>query len=332
LFSKPFELDNATVVVGASIGIAQAPTDSVDPNELLKLADAALYATKAEGRNGFNFFHPRMLANIHDRHRLERELREAIERSEFELHYQPILDAASGYPYGAEALIRWRHPTEGLLGPDRFIPMAESCGLIIPIGEWVLRKACKDASEWPVPMRVAVNLSPAQLKRNGIVEVVLSALGESGLCPTRLELEITETALINNTAECASLMEELRHLGISISVDDFGTGYSSLSYLTMFPFDKIKIDRTFVQNLTKRADYAAIVSAVLTLGSGLSMKTVAEGVETEQQFYILRSAGVDFVQGYLFGPPRPVGELRFSPWSFPATTEAMIVTDLKKAS
>jgi EAL domain-containing protein (putative c-di-GMP-specific phosphodiesterase class I) len=181
-------------------------------------------------------------------------------------------------------------------------------------------------------MKVAVNLSPAQLKRSGIVELVLSALKESGLSPTRLELEITETALINNAADCASLMDGFRHLGISISVDDFGTGYSSLSYLTMFPFDKIKIDRSFVQNLGERADCAAIVSAVLTLGSGLSMKTVAEGVETEQQLHILRSAGVDFIQGYLLGRPTPVGELNFLPYSFPATVEASIMPNLVEVS
>jgi diguanylate cyclase (GGDEF)-like protein/PAS domain S-box-containing protein len=307
--TEPYGIEGTKVTIGTSIGIAFAPSDSSEPKELLKLADVALYRAKAHGRNGFTCFHPDMLADLRARHSLEEELREAISRNEFELHYQPIVDVRTYKPTGAEALLRWRHPERGLLLPDQFIPLAEETGLISAIGEWVLQQACADAAGWPSYLSVAVNLSAVQFKKDNLIDVILCALVDSGLAPERLEVEITETALMTSDANYLSLMHRLKNLGVLITVDDFGTGYSSLSYLTMFPFDRIKIDRSFVQNLTKRADCAAIISAVLALGAGLDMKTVAEGVETQQQLQLLRSAGVDFVQGYMFGRPCPVADL-----------------------
>ena len=307
----PYEVNGSTVTIGTSIGIALAPEDGSEPSELLKLADLALYRSKSEGRNGFRFFHSEMLSELQARHQLERQLRDAISRNEFEVHYQPVIDVRTCKPCGAEALVRWRHPERGLLDPDQFIPLAEETGLIVSIGEWILQKACADAAQWPAHTKVAVNLSAMQFMKSNLIDVILCALVESGLSSDRLEVEITETALLRGDADYLALMRQLKNLGVMVAVDDFGTGYSSLSYLTMFPFDKIKIDRSFTRNLTRRSDCAAIVSAVIALGSGLDIKTVAEGVETEQQFQLLRAAGVDFVQGYLFAQPSPASELDF---------------------
>src|ERR1700730_7096128 len=309
LISKPYDIDGNIISVGTSIGIALAPEDAVDGTDLLKMADLALYAAKSAGRNGLRFFDPAMLVEADHRRKLEDELPIAISRGEFELHYQPVIDVKTRRQAGFEALVRWRNPARGLIMPDQFMPLAEETGLIVPLGVWILQQACKDAVKWPSHIKAAVNLSPVQLAQPDLLEVVQCALVESSLPPERLELDITEIALFRKDVDCLKLMRQLKQLGISIAIDDFGTGYSSLSYLTMFPFDKIKIDRSFTSNLTRRADCAAIVSAVLALGRSLETETVAEGVETEQQFGILRAAGVTFVQGYLFGRPCPASDL-----------------------
>ena len=311
LVARPFDLDGRKVSVGTSIGIALAPQDGIDPDELLKKADLALYRTKSEGRNGFNFFHAGMTAEADARHQLENEMREAITRNEFELHYQPVIDVATREPRGAEALVRWRHPAKGLIPPDRFIPLAEETGLIVQLGAWILQKACTDAASWPAHIRLAVNLSPVQFRRGDLFDLILCALVDSGLPPERLELEITESVLLENEANYRVLLQQLKNIGISIVLDDFGTGYSSLGYLTTFPVDKIKIDKSFTQGILRRADCAAVVASVLTLARGLDIATTAEGVETEEQFEMLRAAGVTLAQGYLFGRPCPVSELRF---------------------
>jgi diguanylate cyclase (GGDEF)-like protein len=309
VISTPYDIDGNIISVGTSVGIALAPEDAVDGTDLLKMADLALYGAKSAGRNGFRFFDPTMLAEADHRRKLEDQLRIAISRGEFELHYQPVIDVKTRRQAGFEALVRWRDPARGLVMPDQFIPLAEDTGLIVPLGVWILQQACADAAKWPSHIKVAVNLSPVQLAQHDLLEVVLCALVESSLPPERLELEITETALFRKDVDCLKLMRQLQQRGITIAIDDFGTGYSSLNYLTMFPFDKIKIDPSFTTNLTRRADCAAIVSAVLALGHGLQIETVAEGVETEQQFDILRAAGVSFVQGYLFGRPCPASNI-----------------------
>jgi len=307
----PFDLDGRKVSVGTSIGIALAPQDGIEPNELLKRADLALYRTKSEGRNGFNFFHSDMTAEADARHELEGEMREALARVEFELHYQPVYDAETREMRGAEALVRWRHPRQGLIAPDRFIALAEDTGLIVQLGEWILHKACSDAVAWPETTKVAINLSSVQFRKGDLFDVILCALVDSGLAPERLEVEITESVLLENEANYRLVLQQLKNIGVSIVLDDFGTGYSSLGYLTAFPVDKIKIDKSFTQGLIERAECAAVIASVLTLARGLDIATTAEGVETEEQYDMLRAAGVNTVQGYLFAPPRPVSALSF---------------------
>ena len=309
---KPFDLDGRKVSVGTSIGIALAPQDGVDPDELMKKADLALYRTKSDGRNGFNFFNPGMTAEADARHQLENEMREAIAKNEFEIHYQPVVDIMTLEPRGAEALVRWRHPTKGVLGPDRFVRIAEDTGLIVQLGAWILQRACADAAAWPAHIKLAINLSPVQFRRGDLFDLILCALVDSGLAPERLEVEITESVLLENEAKYRVLLKQLKNIGISIVLDDFGTGYSSLGYLTTFPVDKIKIDKTFTQGLLERADCAAVVASVLTLARALDIATTAEGVETEEQLDMLHAAGVTMAQGYLFGRPRPVSELQFT--------------------
>ncbi len=309
LISQPYDLDGNVVSVGCSIGIALAPEHADNSSDLLKMADLALYAVKEAGRNGFRLFEAEMLATMDGRRELEDELRLAISREEFELHYQALVDARTGRQAGFEALVRWRSPTRGLVMPDKFIPLAEETGLIVSLGEWILQRACLDAVSWPSHLKVAVNLSPVQLAQPDLFQRVRSALAASSLPAERLELEITETALFKGDAASIKLIRKFKRLGISIALDDFGTGYSSLTYLTTVPFDKIKIDRSFTMNMTKRADCAAIVAAVIALGRSLKTQTVAEGVETEQQLAILREAGVTMVQGYLFGVPCPASAL-----------------------
>jgi diguanylate cyclase (GGDEF)-like protein len=311
IITEPYNINGNMVNIGTSIGIALAPGDGCDPDTLMKKADLALYRAKSEGRNGYRFFDQRMTADAEARRQMETELRAALAGNQLEVHYQPIIDVNTRKLFSVEALVRWHHPIKGYVPPDEFIPLAEDTGLINALGEWVLQRACTDAMSWPAHVRVAVNISAMQFRKCNLLDVILCILVDTGLPPQRLELEITETSLLEDDAAHLVVMHQLKNLGVSISLDDFGTGYSSLSYLTMFPFDKIKIDRSFTKNLTQRADCAAIVSSVLALGAGLDLPTVAEGVETVQQFEILRASGVQFAQGYLFGRPCRASELDF---------------------
>ena len=307
---EPYQIEGHQIVIGISIGIALAPEHGTTQIELLKSADLALYRAKS-GRLGFQFYEPEMDSEARLRHELEVDLREAAAKNEFVLHYQTIVDVQSRRVCGAEALVRWNHPKRGLLGPDRFIPIAEEHGLIIPIGEWILRQACRDAMAWPEHVRLAVNLSAVQFRSGNLLACVTDALVDSGLCPARLELEVTESVLLENSAESVAVLHQLKASGVHIVLDDFGTGYSSLSYLRMFPFDKIKIDKSFVAEFSNRADCAAIVCAVTGLGRTLQLDTTGEGVETAEQFELLRAAGCTQVQGFLFNRPVPASQLDF---------------------
>jgi EAL domain-containing protein (putative c-di-GMP-specific phosphodiesterase class I) len=269
----------------------------------------ALYRAKGDGRGTSRYFEAAMDSRMQARRRLELDLRRALAAAEFELHYQPLLNLASGHVAGFEALVRWRQPDGRLIAPGEFIPLAEEIGLIVPIGEWVLRQACRDAAAWPADVKVAVNLSPVQFKSRDLVPAVFSALAASHLPASRLELEITESVLLDDSEAVLSTLHQLRTLGVAISMDDFGTGYSSLSYLRSFPFDKIKIDRSFVRDLSTSGDAAAIIRAIAGLGSSLGMRTTAEGVETQEQLDRLRAEGCTEVQGYLISRPRPASDL-----------------------
>jgi diguanylate cyclase (GGDEF)-like protein/PAS domain S-box-containing protein len=318
--SAPYEIDGHQIVIGASVGIALAPSDADVPDTVLRHADLALYRAKTDGRGVCRFFEPGMDAQVLARRALELELRAAFTRDEFELWYQPQVDAATSEIRGCEALLRWRHSERGIVTPDAFVALAEEIGLIVPLGEWVIREACEEAARWPAHVHVAVNISPAQFTSRSLELAVVSALGRSGLSPHRLELEITESVLLADTEATLATLHRLRDLGVRISMDDFGTGYSSLSYLRSFPFDKIKIDRSFVRELSERADCAAIVEAVASLGAKLGMATTAEGVETEAQLDLVRAKGCTEVQGYLFSRPVRASAL---PWSVAAAQAAI---------
>jgi predicted signal transduction protein with EAL and GGDEF domain len=292
-----------------SVGISVTPNDGCDPDQLLKNADMALYRAKADGRGTFRFFEAGMDARAQARRMLEIDLRAALLRSEFVVHYQPIQDIKADRIVGFEALVRWNHPLRGMIPPLNFIPLAEETGLIVQLGDWVLRTACREAAGWSQDVCVAVNLSPAQFKDRNLVSSVVSALAVSGLAACRLELEITESVLLQDSDLTLATLHKLRALGVRISMDDFGTGYSSLSYLRSFPFDKIKIDRSFVGELASRDDAMAIVRAVTGLGKSLGISTTAEGVETNEQLALLRLEGCTEVQGYLFSPPRPAEDV-----------------------
>ncbi|MEH2526462.1 MULTISPECIES: bifunctional diguanylate cyclase/phosphodiesterase [unclassified Bradyrhizobium] len=307
--SAPYEIAGHQLVIGVSIGISLAPEDGKNPDELLKKADLALYRAKEDGRGTYRFFETGMDARAQARRLLELDLRSALKRGEFEVYYQPIRDVVRDTVVAFEALVRWNHSLRGMISPVNFIPLAEETGLIVPIGEWVLRQACMDAAQWSQEVGVAVNLSPVQFKNLNLVSSVKDALNASGLPAHRLELEITESVLLQNSEATLSVLHELRGFGVRISLDDFGTGYSSLSYLRSFPFDKIKIDRSFVSELATREDSMAIVRAVTGLGKSLGIVTTAEGVETDAQFELLRQEGCTQAQGYLFSPPRPVAEV-----------------------
>jgi diguanylate cyclase (GGDEF)-like protein/PAS domain S-box-containing protein len=301
----PYEIQGHQIIIGTSIGISLAPHDSSDPDQLLRNADMALYKAKSDGRRAFRFFEEAMDARARARRLLELDLRAALSRNELELYYQPITDVASGAITAFEALIRWNHPARGLISPIEFIPLAEETGLIVPIGDWVLVAACREASSWSGQIRVAVNLSAIQFKNRNLTNSVLSALSDAGLAPSRLELEITESVLLHDSEATLATLHKLRSHGIRISMDDFGTGYSSLSYLRSFPFDKIKIDKSFVQELATHSESMAIIRAVTGLGKSLGISTTAEGVETLEQLAILRTEGCTEIQGYLVSPPRP---------------------------
>ena len=308
--AAPYRLDGVTVEIGMSAGIALAEGSvPQDIERLLKEADMALYEAKAGGRGTVRLFEPQMDETLRERLDLERELREALAQNRFELHYQPLVDLSDNRITGMEALVRWRHPERGLVSPAVFIPLAEETGLIVSIGEWVLGQACRDAAAWPDGISVAVNVSPLQLRHRSFVQSVLGALASSGVKASRLELEITESVLLDDTEMNLETLHTLRKLGVRISMDDFGTGYSSISYLRRFPFDKIKIDRSFVRDCAAQSEAGAIIRAIVSLGASLGITTLVEGVETEPQLATIRAEGAQEVQGYLFSPPRPVHEI-----------------------
>ncbi|MBR0949322.1 putative bifunctional diguanylate cyclase/phosphodiesterase [Bradyrhizobium canariense] len=307
--SAPFGLDGHQTIAGASIGIAVAPGHGSTPEQLLHNADLALYRAKSDGRGMHCFFEPAMDEEAQSRRALEQDLRNGIVAGEFELHYQPVVKTDGREISGFEALIRWRHPRRGLVAPNSFIPLAEEIGLIVPIGEWVIRQACATASRWPGHLHVAVNISAVQFRQPGLMEVIVGALAASGLDPRRLEIEITESVLLQDRNGTLTTLHQLRALGIKVAMDDFGTGYSSLTYLQCFPFDKIKIDRSFVSGVENDAGSLSIVRAVAALARGMGMTTTAEGVETEEQRDRIAAEGCTEMQGYLFSRPLPAAEI-----------------------
>ncbi|PLR24991.1 diguanylate cyclase [Caulobacter zeae] len=305
----PFDLLGHQVVIGGSVGVAVSPDDGLDCDELLKKADMALYRAKADGKGTFHFFERAMDEQLQARRALELDLRKALSEGQFELFYQPLFDLEADRVTGCEALLRWFHPERGMVSPGEFIPLAEEIGLIGALGDWVLRAACDEAARWPQHVRLAVNLSPAQFRDRRLAATVVQALAASGLAAERLELEITESVLLQDSASNMAILHDLKALGVRISMDDFGTGYSSLSYLRSFPFDKIKIDQTFVRDILDDADALAIIKAVLDLGASLGITTTAEGVESEEQLHELRRQGCGEIQGYFISRPKPAMEI-----------------------
>ena len=314
LVSAPVQVETHPLNVAASVGIAVSRGQDDTMDDLLKCADLAMYRAKEDGRGvmgpgSYRMFDPEMDETAQSVLRLKADLRRALAQKEFVLHYQPIVSAESSQVKSFEALVRWQHPQLGLLGPNVFLPLAESTGLIVQIGEWVMREACREATHWPDEVKVAVNLSPVQFQRGSLVATAVSALAEAGLAPGRLELEITETVLLDKTDRNLRTLESLRELGVKISMDDFGTGYSSLSYLRTFPFDKIKIDQSFVRSLSRDGRSMTIVSAIAGLGQSFGITTVAEGVETEDQIDCLIMKGCSELQGRFYSMPVPAGEI-----------------------
>jgi diguanylate cyclase (GGDEF)-like protein/PAS domain S-box-containing protein len=308
--SQPFEIDEHRVQVGASVGVVLSPDDGNDPDDLLKKADLALYAAKAAGRGVHRFFDPDLVEQAQGRRALEIDLRQALAESQLELHYQPIFGLTPLHIIGVEALLRWRHPQRGLVMPDCFIPLAEEVGLIEPLGEWVIREALTQAVNWPPHIGIAINLSPVQVAAGGLLSTVAAALRDSAIDPRRVEFEITESVRLDEDSANLAVLRSLRSLGVRISLDDFGVGYASLSYLRSFPFDKIKIDRSFVRDVTTSVESAAIVSAITLLGKHLSVRVTAEGVEEQAQLDRLIALGCDEAQGYHLGRPQPLADLQ----------------------
>ena len=306
---KPYDLAGHQVIIGTSIGIAIAPVDGTDPDHLLKSADIALYQAKNNGRNCYCYFEPRMNAMLQVRRELELDLRRAAAAGEFELFFQPLVDMNANSVTAFEALLRWRHPRRGIILPTEFISLAEEIGLISQIGEWALCAACRQAQSWPGDFKVAVNVSALQFRNRQLVQTVMRALRESGLDPHRLELEITESTMIRDFDSVLSTLHGLKKLGVSISMDDFGTGYSSLSYLLGFPFDKVKIDQSFVRGLGSRSDCIAIIRAVTGMCDSLGITATAEGVETAEQLNLLRDEQCTEIQGFLVAEPCPADEV-----------------------
>jgi diguanylate cyclase (GGDEF)-like protein len=307
--ADPFLLEDHSVVIGASVGIAVSPGDGDDSEKLLKNADLALSRAKNDFRGTFSFFEAEMDARAQSRRKVELDLRNAIQNDLLQPYYQPLVDLASGRITGFEALVRWPDPERGMVSPGEFIPVAEETGLINAIGSLMLRRACMDAALWPDDVRVAVNLSPLQFRTGNLLALVMDALKQSGLAARRLELEITETLLLEKSSQVLATLHALRALGVRISMDDFGTGYSSLSYLRSFPFDKIKIDRAFVQEVDANRDAQAIIRSIVSLGKGLGVTITAEGVETEAELSCLRAEGCHEGQGFLFSRARPHAEI-----------------------
>jgi diguanylate cyclase (GGDEF)-like protein len=305
---QPVDYNGQQITTGLSIGIALSSSDGGDGETILKNADLALYRSKADGRGTFRFFEADMDARAQARRALEIALRQAVSRNELECHYQPQVDIYTDQIVAFEALVRWRHPERGLISPAEFIPLAEETGIIHRLGEWVLRRACLDAAEWPDSVRISVNVSPAQFRNQELTQMVAGVLKETSFPSHRLELEITESILLKDVEANLKTLHDLKELGIRIAMDDFGTGYSSLGNLRSFPFDKIKIDRSFVSDLELNPDSAAIVHAILGLGHSLGIATCAEGVETKAQLSYLRREGCSEVQGYYYSKPRPLAE------------------------
>ncbi|KRA97281.1 hypothetical protein ASD83_09030 [Devosia sp. Root685] len=308
--AQPYHIEDNEIVVSTSVGIALAPADGTDADQLMKNADLALYSAKAEGAGTYRFFSAQMEQSLQNRRHLEMDLRGGIKLGQFELFYQPLVRLDTGRVVSGEALMRWRHPEHGMISPAQFIPLAEETGAIEVLGEWALQQACQDALNWPHHVRVSVNLSPVQFRGAGLVDIVKAVLATSELDARRLELEITESVLLQNNAVNLESLHQLRALGLTVALDDFGTGYSSLSYLQRFPFDKLKIDQSFVRDLADRPDSLSIVQSIATLGRNLRMTTTAEGVETQAQLDIITRAGCTEAQGYFFGAPMPEAEFR----------------------
>lgn len=306
--SAPYKIEGLNVVIGCSIGIALAPEHGTISDELLKNADLALYKSKHAGRNCSHIYCDEFKAEADGRNALENDLRQAIWREEFELFYQPVVDLRTGIIIAVEALLRWRHPSKGIIAPGEFIPLAEETGLIVQLGEWALLKACHDATEMPDRIKVAVNLSPIQFSKSNIVDVTLFALADSMLEPGRLELEITEGVILTESEQNLDTLRQLTSVGVSIALDDFGVGYSSLSYLTSFKFNKVKIDKSFIDKIDK-PETKAIISSIVQLAHSLNLATVVEGIETEAQLAEVRALGVNYAQGYLFARPAPLADL-----------------------
>jgi diguanylate cyclase (GGDEF)-like protein len=307
--SRPYDIDGQQVVIGTSVGIAIGPSDGANPSQLMRNADLALYRAKGEGRSTFSFFEAEMDTRMQARRVLETDLRKALPAGQFELYYQPILNLRTNEITGMEALIRWHHPDEGMVLPAVFIPLAEEIGFIVPLGQWVLQEACAAAARWPHPLTISVNVSPAQFRNPNLLRTVANAIASSGLPPERLELEITEMVLTGDSETALTILYQLRDLGVRVAMDDFGTGYSSLSYLQSFPFDKIKIDRSFVKDITDGVGSLNIVRAVTAMAQGLGMTTTAEGVETTEQLEMVKAEGCTEIQGFLFSHPLPASEI-----------------------
>jgi diguanylate cyclase (GGDEF)-like protein len=308
-FKVPFKLEHGDIAIGTSIGIAVAPGDGWAADALMKKADMALYSAKADGGVAYRFFEPEMEASAHRRRALEVGLRSALDNGDIQVAFQPLIDLRNGKIAGCEALARWKSAEWGFVSPAEFIPVAEATGLIESIGEWVLREAVKTARQWPDDTVVAVNLSPVQFKNQRLLATVVAALADSGLPPHRLELEVTESIFIDGSSNALNMLTNLRTLGVRISLDDFGTGYSSLSYLRRFPFDKIKIDKSFIDDVAAKDESLAIIRAIVALADALGMSTTAEGVETTAQLAKLRDAGCTQIQGYVFSPPHPAEDI-----------------------
>lgn len=306
---QPFIVNGHRIVIGTSVGLAMAPTDGDTPMELLKNADLALYRAKSEGKASYRYFETGMDAEAQERRLMEIDLHDALAKSELELHFQPLFGLSQNRVTAFEALLRWNHPTRGQVSPVNFIPVAEETGLIIPIGEWVIREACRIAAQWPSDIRVAVNVSPVQFRSNSLNTIILQALAASGLEPGRLELEITESLFIDNVEGTLASLHSLKAMGVRVALDDFGTGYSSLSYLRAFPFDKIKIDRSFIVDLLSHKGATAIIRSITSLAEALGIETTAEGVENVDQLDILRDQGCSHIQGYYFSRPMPASEI-----------------------
>lgn len=305
--AEPFVVNDHRVNIGASIGTALSPEHGCSMGDLLKKADLALYEVKADAGNGFRLYQPAMLQAIEVEKALERSLRNALAEGQFELHYQPVVDVRNRSLVAAEALVRWRNSGNELVSPLQFIPVAERSGLILPLGEWIIQQACLDAVSWSSDIQLAINVSAIQFKKGNLFDVVMQALLRSGLCPQRLQIEVTETALLEHQSGQLRTFRQLKNMGVTLVLDDFGTGYSSATYLTNFPFDKIKIDKSFIQGLPKR-ECAAVIASAVALAKGLGITITAEGIETESQRKDLQAMGIDFGQGYLFSPPVPLQE------------------------